>query len=163
MALNFTQIETLLKEILKKSFYVQSIFVLHIINVLFFSNLGEGEGERGNNALSIFPEAAVTASNQFTSFQNLFPITRKDFFFFFLMCTIIFLKSLLNLLQHFGYFWPQGPWLGSEPVPPALEGKALTTGLPGNSLQFFFLKLDQFIYLLIFGCAGSSSLLTDLL
>lgn len=80
MALNFTQIETLLKEILKKSFYVQSIFVLHIINVLFFSNLGEGEGERGNNALSIFTEAAVTTSNQFTSFQNLFPITRKDFF-----------------------------------------------------------------------------------
>ena len=27
------------------------------------------------------------------------------------------------------------PWPGIEPTPPALEGKVLTTGLPGKSLN----------------------------
>ena len=36
------------------------------------------------------------------------------------------------------FFWPQGMWdldppLGIKPASPALEGKVLTTGLPGKS------------------------------
>ena len=57
-----------------------------------------------------------------------------------------FLKSLLNLFQYcFCFmFWFWGgckacgilvPWPGIKLAPPALEGKALTTGPPGNSLS----------------------------
>ena len=66
-------------------------------------------------------------------------------FFFFFWCGPFFLKSLLNLLQYCFYFmfWPFGPkscgtlapWPGIEPAPPALEGKVLTTGPPGKSLN----------------------------
>ena len=40
----------------------------------------------------------------------------------------------------FFFFWSQtceifAPWLGIEPTFPALEGKALATGLPGKSLE----------------------------
>ena len=66
-----------------------------------------------------------------------------------------FLKSLLNLLHCFCFTfcffsWDAcgilGPWPGIEPTPPALEGKVLTTGLPGKS-QHFSVILDL-IYLL---------------
>ena len=63
--------------------------------------------------------------------------------FFFFGCGP-FLKSLLNLLQYcFCFmFWFSGheacgilaPQPGMEPTPHALEGKVLTTGLPGKSL-----------------------------
>ena len=38
----------------------------------------------------------------------------------------------------FWFFWPRGMWdlsspTGIEPASPALEGEALTTGLPGKS------------------------------
>ena len=63
--------------------------------------------------------------------------------FFFLMWTIFF-KSLLDLLQccFCFMFWCFGcevrgilaPQPGIQPAPPALEGKVVTTGLPGKSL-----------------------------
>ena len=39
--------------------------------------------------------------------------------------------------------WLQGlaPQPGIEPAPPALEGKVLTTGPPGNSLSFMLFHL----------------------
>ena len=41
--------------------------------------------------------------------------------------------------RHVGYLAPQA---GIKPTPPALEGKVLTTGLPGNSLKGFFNTAD---------------------
>ena len=32
------------------------------------------------------------------------------------------------------------PWPGTEPIPPALEGEAFTTGLPGKSQLYRFIK-----------------------
>ena len=65
--------------------------------------------------------------------------------FFFLMC-VPFLKSLLDLLQYcfcclcsvfVSFFCPRGMWYlsspGIKPVPPALEGKVLTSGPPRKS------------------------------
>ena len=51
-----------------------------------------------------------------------------------------FKKSLLNLLQYCFYFGflairhvgILAPWAGTEPAPPTLEGKVLTTGLSHN-------------------------------
>ena len=34
------------------------------------------------------------------------------------------------------------PWPGIEPSPPALEGKVLTTGLPGKSLMCWILYFE---------------------
>ena len=62
----------------------------------------------------------------------------------------IFLKFLLNLLQYcfcfmFCFIGPEAcgilaPRPGIEPTPPALEGEVLTTGPPGKSLRWTFLK-----------------------
>ena len=41
-----------------------------------------------------------------------------------------------------------GPWPGFEPMPPALEGDILTTGLPGSTLRYLFLILIGFAKLL---------------
>ena len=43
----------------------------------------------------------------------------------------------------FWFFGPKAggilaPWPGIKPVPPALEGEVLTTGLPGKSLHLNF-------------------------
>ena len=55
-----------------------------------------------------------------------------------------FSKSLLSLLQHCFYFvlvfWLCGIWIlapqpGIKPAPPALEGKVVSTGTPGESLE----------------------------
>ena len=45
----------------------------------------------------------------------------------------------------FWFFGPEAcgilaPWPGIKPAPPALEGEVLTTGPPGKSLVFCFLK-----------------------
>ena len=85
-----------------------------------------------------------------------------SFFFFknFLMW-VIFIKSLFNLLHYCFYFmfWFSGPKACGiiapqpemEPPPPALEGEALTTELPGkpypspllHSLIYLFQKRKQ--------------------
>ena len=70
---------------------------------------------------------------------------------------IICLKSLLNLLQYSFRFmlwffgckvceiWAPPP--GLEPTPPALEGKVLTTELPGKSpCEFNFLRNCQIVF-----------------
>ena len=72
----------------------------------------------------------------------------KDFF----LCGP-FLKSSLNLLQYsFCFmFWFSGCeacgilalWPGIKPAPPAVEGKILTTGLPGKSLCVHFHFWDK--------------------
>ena len=59
-----------------------------------------------------------------------------------------FLKSLLNLLQYcfcfmFWFYGPKAcwilvPWPGIHNVPPALEGKILTTGPPEKSYDSIF-------------------------
>ena len=64
-----------------------------------------------------------------------------------------FFKSSLNLLQYsFCFmFWFSGCeacgilalWPGIKPAPPALEGKILTTGLPGKSLCVHFHFWDK--------------------
>lgn len=52
---------------------------LHIINIfLFFSNVGEGEGD--NNALGIIHESSCDDLQSVYFISKLFPITRKDFF-----------------------------------------------------------------------------------
>ena len=48
----------------------------------------------------------------------------------------------------FWFFGPEAcgilaPWPGIEPAPPALEGKVLTTGPTGKSLQLRFWNLQQ--------------------
>ena len=49
-------------------------------------------------------------------------------------------------------FWPQGMWdalapgPGMDPVPPALEGEVLTTGLPGKSQKKHFKEQSNFIH-----------------
>ena len=49
-------------------------------------------------------------------------------------------------------FWPQGMWdalapgPGMDPVPPALEGEVLTTGLPGKSQKKDFKEQSNFIH-----------------
>ena len=56
----------------------------------------------------------------------------------------MFLKSLYWICYNIVSVWffgceacgLLGPWPGIEPVPCALEGKVLTTGLPGKSLSF---------------------------
>ena len=74
------------------------------------------------------------------------------FFFFKIFCVCgPFLKSLLNLLQYcfcllFWFFGREAcgmltPRPGIEPNPPALEGKALTTGFPGKPPPKGFLWL----------------------
>ena len=62
----------------------------------------------------------------------------------------LFFKSLLNLLQYclcFDFFFfffccdacgISVPQPGIKPTPPALEGKVLTAGLPGKSLDSLF-------------------------
>ena len=72
------------------------------------------------------------------------------FFFFFLRFFDVdpFLKSLLDLLQYcfcfmFWFFGPKAcwilvPWPGIHNVPPALEGKILTTGPPEKSYDSMF-------------------------
>ena len=62
----------------------------------------------------------------------------------------LFFKSLLNLLQYCLYFdffffffgcdacGISVPQPGIKPTPPALEGKVLTAGLPGKSLDSLF-------------------------
>ena len=77
---------------------------------------------------------------------------------FFFSCFLCgpFLNCLLNLLQYcfcllcfFGFLAtrPVGScgiltsWPGIEPTPPALEGKVLTTGPPGKSLDVLFCSL----------------------
>ena len=70
------------------------------------------------------------------------------FFFLIIKGFLVFIKFVTILfLFHVLVFWPWGiclaPLPGIKPAPPALEGKALTTGLPGNSLDvfgFFFLN-----------------------
>ena len=74
-------------------------------------------------------------------------------FFFFLMYTIPFLKSSLNLIQYrlcftFLFFGPDAcgilaiqNWF--KPTLPALEGEALTTGLSGKSLKQHILLKDD--------------------
>lgn len=53
--------------------------VLHIINIfLFFSNVGDGEGD--NNALGIIHESSCDNLQSVYFISNLFPITKKDFF-----------------------------------------------------------------------------------
>ena len=42
------------------------------------------------------------------------------------------------------------PWPGVEPVPPALEGRVLNTGLPKKSKIFFYSIEVQLIYNIIF-------------
>ena len=77
-------------------------------------------------------------------------------FFIFIFWCGQFLKSLLNLLQYcFCFmFWFFGfeaygiltPWPGIEPAPPTLEGKVLTTGLPGKSprlLHIMFWNIEK--------------------
>ena len=71
-----------------------------------------------------------------------------SFYDFFFLCGP-FLKSLLNLLQYWFcfMFWFLGckargilpPWPEIQHTPPALEGKVLSTGLPGKSLPVLFL------------------------
>ena len=53
---------------------------------------------------------------------------------------IEFVTTLLLVFLNVLVFWPLGMWdaspaPGIEPVPPALEGKVLTTGPPGKSLN----------------------------
>ena len=58
------------------------------------------------------------------------------------------LKTLLNFLQYclcfmFRFFGREtcrilAPQLGMKPIPPALEGKVLATGLPGKSKSWDF-------------------------
>ena len=70
----------------------------------------------------------------------------KDFFF--LMWTIykVFIEFVTILLLFF-MFWFFGNEAcgilvrqsGIEPAPPALEGKVLTSGLPGKSLFYFYI------------------------
>ena len=89
----------------------------------------------------------------------------QHFFFFFNLFHVDILKSLLNLLQYYFWFWcfflmfwffghktygisVSRP--GIEPTPPALEGKILITGPPGKSLgQHFYCCIcwEQFIAL----------------
>ena len=50
--------------------------------------------------------------------------------------------TILLLFCVFGFFGPKacgilGPPPGIEPIPPALEGKVLTTGPPGKSPEYF--------------------------
>ena len=64
-----------------------------------------------------------------------------------------FLKSLLNLLQYcfcfiFRFFGPEtcgilAPQPGIKPVPPSLEGKVLTTGLPGKCPYLYFKPIQK--------------------
>ena len=66
-----------------------------------------------------------------------------DAFFWIIKGFLVFIKFVTILfLFHVLVFWPWGiclaPLPGIKPSPPALQGKALTTGLPGNSLDFFF-------------------------
>ena len=78
----------------------------------------------------------------------------QDYFFWCVLC----LKSLLNLLQHCFYFifWFCGheaceilaPQPEIQPIPPALEGEVLTTGLPGKLPSFCFVGKSR-------GCSGS--------
>ena len=69
----------------------------------------------------------------------------------------IFKKSLLNFYNAAStlcseFFWLRGMWVltsqpGIEPLPPALEGEVLTTGLPGKSLSFFgFVFVSLFVF-----------------
>ena len=70
-----------------------------------------------------------------------------DFFLRFFFDVAHFLKSLLNLSQYRFCFmsWLFGteahgilaPQPGTEPVPPAVEGKILISGPPGRSLFCF--------------------------
>ena len=72
----------------------------------------------------------------------------------YLCCCCCCSKSLLNLLQFcfwlifwvFFFFWPQGMWDLSFPtrdwtLTPCIEGKVLTTGPPGKSLDDLSLNL----------------------
>ena len=75
-----------------------------------------------------------------------------EFFLFFplkLFSCVPFLKSLLNVLKYCFCFMFLGhkacrilaPWLGIEPISPALKSKVLTAGPPEKSLGLFFLFL----------------------
>ena len=76
--------------------------------------------------------------------------SRSFFFFFKIFLCGPFLKSLLSLLQYcfcfmFWFFSHEAcgilaPWPGIEPVPPALEGEVLNTGLPSKSPRSLFLS-----------------------
>ena len=73
----------------------------------------------------------------------MYPFFKKDYFFY----VDHFLKPLLNLLQYcflFLFFAFIGckayGILGFEPASPLLEDKILTTGLPGKSPFYQFLK-----------------------
>ena len=64
----------------------------------------------------------------------------KSLFIYFLMWTIfkVFVEFVTILLLFMFWFfgheacWILTPWPGIQSVPPALEGKVLTTGLPGE-------------------------------
>ena len=53
--------------------------------------------------------------------------------------------------------WILAPPPGTEPAPPALEGKVLTTGPPGKSLNLYF-SATEFVVI----CYGSNKKLTQL-
>ena len=65
---------------------------------------------------------------------------------FFLMWTIfkVFIEFvIIFLLCYVLAFWPRcmilGPWPGTEPTPPALQGEVFATRPPGKSLKFLLL------------------------
>ena len=45
--------------------------------------------------------------------------------------------------------WDLAPQLEIEPVPPAMEGKVLTTGPPGKSIGFCYFKPPNLWYFVI--------------
>ena len=68
-------------------------------------------------------------------FKRLFNV--DHFIYFFISFFKVFIDSVTSVLC-FGFFGPKAcgmlaPWPGIELVPSALEGKVLTTGLPGKS------------------------------
>lgn len=56
------------------------ICLAHYKYIFIFSNLGEGEGERDNNDLSILYKSSCDDLQSVYFISKLFPITRKDFF-----------------------------------------------------------------------------------
>lgn len=88
-----------------ETFYVQSIFVLHIINILFFSNLGKGEGER-DNALSIIHKSSCDNFQSVYFISKLFPITRKDFFkIHFYISSVDVYNFILSMFPNLCWHW----------------------------------------------------------
>ena len=88
-------------------------------------------------------------------------LLKKNFFW-----CVPFLKSLLNLSHHcFCFmFWFLGckafgisaPWPEMKPIPSTLEGKLLTTGLPGKSQDSAHPKSGHFLESLLYACSPES-------